>query len=143
MRLSKRCTEVMIGSKKAAEIWKEDGEIVPRILVDEMKKSKQKPIRILRYLPRVEKELLRLSICREQILLGAVPMSHLFTLPRIDEEKLPVVDKEANPNEHSVDWQAKYAEWSCDSNRKAGIRMLPTLPTIREQASPSLVKKEI
>ena len=37
-------------------------------------------------------------------------MSHLFTLPRIDKEKLPMVDKEANPNEHSVDWQAKYAE---------------------------------
>ena len=54
----------MIGSKKAAEIWREDGEIVPQILVDEMKKSKQKPIRILRYLPIVEKELLRLSIYR-------------------------------------------------------------------------------
>jgi len=100
----------MIDSKKAAEIWREDGEIVPRILVDEMKKSRQKPIRILRYLPRVEKELLRLSIYSEQILLGAVPMSHLFTLATIDEEKLPMVDKEANPNEHSVDWQAKYAE---------------------------------
>ena len=66
----------MIGSKKAAEIWKEDGEIVPRILVDEMKKSKQKPIRILRYLTRVEKELLRLSIYREQILLCYVLSVH-------------------------------------------------------------------
>ena len=55
----------MIDSKKAAEIWREDGQIVPRILVDEMKKSRQKPIRILRYLPRVEKELVRLSIYRE------------------------------------------------------------------------------
>lgn len=93
MRLSKRCAEVMVDSNKAAEIWRGDDRIVPRIPVNEMKKSRQKPIRILRYSPRVEKELLRLSIYPEQVLLGAAFVSYLFTaLLRIDEENQPMVD---------------------------------------------------
>lgn len=69
----------MVDSNKAPDIWRKDGGIVPRFPVNEMKKSGQKPKRILPYLPRVGKELLRWRIHPERILWGAASVSHLFS----------------------------------------------------------------
>ena len=158
VRLSKNSHEAILDS----HLDRANEGSVPRILVKEMKETGQKPRRILPYLPPVVKELLRWSIHPEQVLRGAASVSYLFTLPVIEEEVLPTADlnettvkpgvpkkKRMLPNIPTTDNRAlpsnvpsQAGKQVLKSNAKFPRRMLPTLPTIREQISPIPTEEE-
>lgn len=139
-----------------------DERNAPRIPVNEMKKAQNKPKRILPYLPPVVQELLRWSIHPQQVLRGAASVSHLLTMPTIEEESLPndllsetMVQSEVPevkrilPSIPTTDNRALPSKQPTPAgkplpNFKAEFRkrMLPTLPTIREQTSPSFTEDE-
>ena len=140
-----------------------DERTPPRILVNEMKKARQRPRRILPYLPPVVQELLRWSIHPQDVWRGAASVSHLLTLPTIEEEDLPSVQmsqtlvqprvprvrrslpsippmkNRALPSKANTRPASKPLPKSRVEFRK---RMLPTLPTIKEQTSPRLRENE-
>ena len=139
-----------------------DQRTPPRILVNEIKKAQQRPRRILPYLPPVVQEFLRWSIHPQEVLRGAASVSHLLTLPTIEEEDLPSVqmiqtivrprvprvgrtlpsippmENRALPSKHPST-ASKPLPKSRVEFRK---RMLPTLPTIKEQTSPRFRENE-
>ena len=160
MRLSKFSPEEMGVSKQVPSLGRADDRTVLPIPVNEMKKAGQKPRRILPHLPPVVQELLRWSIHPQQVLRGAASVSHLFTLPAIEEETLPIVhlteitmeprvpiEKRSLPSIPSTDNRAlpskdPSTEGKSLSKSKNNFRrrMLPTLPTIKEQTSPTLTE---
>ena len=139
-----------------------DERTPPRILVNEMKIATQRPRKILPYLPPVVQELLRWSIHPQEVLRGAASVSHLLTLPTIEEEDLPSVQmirtivhprvprvKRTLPSIPPIENRALPSKHSSPVNKplpKSRVefrkRMLPTLPTIKEQTSPRLRENE-
>ena len=127
------------------------------IPLNEYKKTKQTPRRILLCFPPVVQELLRWSIHPQDVLRGAASVSHLLSLSTIEEESVPSVQTEAKgsssvprvkrllpsipPTENRalLSNQAT-AEQKTLSEFRAEFRkrMLPTLPAIKERISPSL-----
>ena len=139
-----------------------DEQTLPRVLLKEMKKAQHRPRRILPYLPPVVQELLRWSIHPQEVLRGAASVSHLLTLPTIEEEDLPsaqVIQTIVRPRVlrvgrtlPSIPPMKNRALPSKDTRPaskplpKSRVefrkRMLPTLPTIKEQTSPRLWENE-
>lgn len=126
------------------------------IPVNEFKKVQQGPQRILPCLPPVVQEILRWSIHPQEVLRGAASVRHLWSLPTIEEEKLPSVQKtEAKSQSEVATVEEILPSGLPTENRallsnqaRAGLktlakfraefrrRMLPTLSTIKEITSP-------
>ena len=139
-----------------------DEQTLPRVLVNEMKKAQHRPRRILPYLPPVVQELLRWSINPQEVLRGAASVSHLLTLSTIEEEDLPSVQmfqtivrprvprvKRTLPNIPPMENRALPSKHPSPASKplpKSRVefrkRMLPTLPTIKEQTSLRLRENE-
>ena len=131
------------------------------IEVNEMKKVQEKPRRVLPCLPPIVQEILRWSIHPQEVLRGAASVSHLFNLPTIQEESLPSVQptkKVARPRVKRIlpsvpptenrtlptSNLPNVARQPLQSFRaEFRNRMLPSLPTIKERASPMLPEVEL
>lgn len=132
------------------------------IPVNEIRKVRQKPHRVLPCLPQIVQEILRWTIHPEKVLRGAASVSHLFSLPKINEEVLPIAQliEENNlstvPKEKLTLPNATPTKNQALPSNKPGVvskplpkfraefrkRMQPSLPTIEERRSPLLPEKE-
>ena len=129
---------------------------------NETRRVRQKPRRVLPFLPPIVQEILRWSIHPDKVLRGAASVRHLLYLPTIKEERLSNVQfleeevrpdvprvKRMLPSVLSAQNRALSSNESTDSlnplpNFKAEFRkrMLPSLPTIEEQTSSRLSEVE-
>lgn len=129
---------------------------------NEIKRVRQKPRRVLPFLPPIVQEILRWSIHPDKVLRGAASVRHLLYLPTIKEESLSNVqflEEEVRPDVLRVKRmlpsvlptqnRALSSNQPTDPlkplpNFKAEFRkrMLPSLPTIEEQTSPRLSEVE-
>lgn len=132
------------------------------IPVNEIRKVRQKPHRVLPCLPQIVQEILRWTIHPEKVLRGAASVSHLFSLPTINEEVLPIAqlieenDLSTAPKEKLTLPNATPTKNQALPSNKPGVvskplpkfraefrkRMQPSLPTIEERRSPLLPEKE-
>lgn len=139
-----------------------DEQSLPRIPYNEIKKVIQRPRRILPCLPQVVQELLRWSIHPQQVLRGAASVSHLWNLPTIEEENLqsayltdtivqpksprvkqilssvPPTENRTLPSKHPSPAGKPLPKFRAELRK----RMLPSLPTIKEQTSSRLQEGE-
>ena len=161
-KLSKIHPSVRRARSCVPSLERPDERTPPRVLLKEMKKAQQRPRRILPYLPPVVQELLRWSIHPQEVLRGAASVSHLLTLPTIEEEDLPSVQMiqtivrprvprvgrtlPSIPPMENRALPSKDPRTARKPLPKSRVefrkRMLPTLPTIKEQTSPRLSENE-
>ena len=130
--------------------------ILPRIPVNEARKVRQRPRRVLPYLPPIVQEILRWSVHPQEVLRGAASVSHLLNLPAIREESMPSVqpieatvptrvprkkrilpsipptENRALPSKQPTAARKPLPPFRAEFRK----RMLPSLPTIEEQTSP-------
>ena len=125
--------------------------ILPSIPVNEIKKVRQRPGRVLPCLPPVVQEILRWSIHSQKVLRVAASVSHLLKLPTIEEESLPSVQptrpkvKRILPSVPPTENRALPSNQPTVASKplppyRAAFRkrMVPSLPKIKERTSPRL-----
>ena len=132
------------------------------IPVNEFRKVQQKPHRVLPCLPPIVLEILQWTIHPEKVLRGAASVSHLFSLPTINEEVLPIsqlIEEKGLPTVHkeklTVSNVTLTNNQALSSNKPSVVskplpkfrvefrkRMQPSLPTIEERRCPLLPEKE-
>ena len=138
-------------ANRVSSLEQTEKRILSEIQENEIKRVRQKPRRVLPFLPPIVQEILRWSIYPDKVLRGAASVRHLLHLPTIKEEVPPDVPrvKRMLPSVLPTQNRTLSSNQPTDSlnplpNFKAEFRkrMLPSLATIEEQTPSRLSEVE-